>query len=80
MSDIITLDITEPNKEYIIKQFNGGRGFINRIESLGLHINQIIEKKAGSFLGGPIVVKTGHLSIAIGRGMARKIAVEKVLK
>lgn len=55
----------------------GGKGIISRLAGMGIGIGQIVEvvKNEGR---GPVIVKVGESKVAIGRGMASKIVVEKV--
>lgn len=49
-----------------------------RLLSLGLHKNDIIELDSRGILGGPVLIKdkTSDTSVAVGRGIAKKILVE----
>ena len=55
----------------------GGKGIISRLAGMGIGIGQIVEvvKNEGR---GPVIVKVGESKVAIGRGMALKIVVERV--
>ena len=63
-----------------IVDFEGGHGVRRRLLSLGFHKNDIIELDSKSILGGPILVRdlTSDTSVALGRGIAKKIMVEIV--
>ncbi|MGB9668631.1 MAG: FeoA family protein [Thermosulfidibacteraceae bacterium] len=54
-----------------------GKGVVARLTGMGLRIGQVAEivRNAGS---GPIIVRVGETSIAIGRGIASKIVVEPI--
>ena len=56
----------------------GGYGVRRRLLSLGFHKNDLIELDSRSILGGPLLIKnlTSDTSVALGRGIARKIIVE----
>ena len=63
----------------IVKIF-GFHGVRRRLFALGFHINDIIELDSQSIFRGPILVRnlTLDTSVALGRGIARKIMVEIV--
>jgi Fe2+ transport system protein FeoA len=54
----------------------GGRGMIRRLEPLGIRPGQRIKKASQSFMRGPVTVRVGNASVAIGFGMATRIQVE----
>lgn len=54
-----------------------GKGVINRLRAMGIGMGQVVEVLHNPGIG-PILVKVGESRIAIGRGMASKILVEKV--
>lgn len=58
----------------------GGHGVRRRLFALGFHKNDIIELDSRSILRGPILVRnlTIDTSVALGRGVARKIMVEVI--
>ena len=58
----------------------GGHGVRRRLFALGFHKNDIIELDSRSILRGPVLVRnlTIDTSVALGRGVARKIMVEVI--
>ena len=54
----------------------GGMGFRQRLENLGIRKGVMIKKAKGMSAYGPIVVKVGSAQIALGRGMASKVIIE----
>ena len=65
------------DKPLRIVQFLGGHGVRRKLMSLGIHVGDIIEVDSRSLLGGPVLIRslTNNITIAIGRGIARKILV-----
>ncbi len=63
-----------------IKDIQGGHGVRRRLFTLGFHKEDIVELDSRSILRGPVVIKniTTDTSVAVGRGIAQKILVEKV--
>jgi Fe2+ transport system protein FeoA len=59
-----------------IKDVLGGGAIKKRLEDLGLRIGSQIEVVSAQFLRGPVTVKVGNTTLAIGHGMAGKIEVE----
>lgn len=77
---MISLCDAPNNKKLKIVDILGGHGVHRRLLSLGFHRNDIIELDSRSIFRGPILVRdlTSDISIALGRGIARKIMVEIV--
>ena len=63
-----------------IVDISGGHGVRRRLFALGFHKDDIIELDSRSILRGPILVKnlSTDASVALGRGVARKIMVEVI--
>ncbi|MFW5996118.1 MAG: FeoA family protein [Halanaerobiaceae bacterium] len=57
--------------------FNGGRGFRDKIDALGIRPGKKITKISNMMLEGPVTVKVDGSRLAIGRNMAEKIVVKK---
>lgn len=55
----------------------GGWGFRQRLFQLGIHEGDILTVKRSGIWGGPILVEVHGIDIALGRGMAKRILVEK---
>lgn len=77
---MISLCDAPNNKKLKIVDILGGHGVHRRLLSLGFHRNDIIELDSRSIFRGPILVRdlASDTSIALGRGIARKIMVEIV--
>jgi len=60
-----------------IKSFRGGLGIQRRMSSLGIITGKRVKIVSAHPLMGPIVVRIDNMKIAIGRGMANKVIVEK---
>ena len=54
----------------------GGRGLVNRLNSLGIRPGKRITKVSAMFMRGPVTLQIDRAQVAIGFGMARKILVE----
>ncbi|MBM3296302.1 MAG: ferrous iron transport protein A [Candidatus Aminicenantes bacterium] len=61
-----------------IVSIDGGQGVRQRLFSLGLHIEDVIELQSQAILRGPVLVRNlaSNTSLALGRGVAQKIVVE----
>ena len=55
----------------------GGRGFQNRLRSLGIREGKEISVLVSQPFGGPVVIEIDGRATTIGRGMARAIIVEQ---
>ena len=62
----------------IIISINGGNGFCTRMANLGIRPGKPVTKVSAQLLRGPIQIRIENIQIAIGRGMARKIMVERL--
>lgn len=67
----------ESGESGIIKEIIGGRGVMNRLNSLGIIPGKRITKVSAMFMHGPVVVCIGNTQLALGYGMASKIIVKK---
>ena len=56
-------------------EIRGGGSIKRRLEAIGLRPGVTIEKLSGSLFGGPVVIRIGHMRLAIGHGMASKVMV-----
>ena len=54
----------------------GGRGFVRRLEAMGLRQGKKVTKISSTFLRGPVTFKVNHTQVAVGFGLAQKILVE----
>lgn len=48
------------------------------LQSLGLHVGDIVILKKSSFLGGPVLLEVNGYDVAIGKEIASKIEVEEI--
>lgn len=69
------LDLNEGEKA-IVKRINGGYRLQAQLNNLGIHEDDLIEiKRKARF--GPLLITVHNSNVAIGRGIASKIEVEK---
>ncbi len=74
---MISLIELEQGDKAIIKGFLGGYRFQVQLNNLGIHEGDEVEiKKKGAF--GPLLISVHNSNVAIGRGVASKIMVEKI--
>jgi Fe2+ transport system protein FeoA len=68
------------DKELKIVAINGGHEIKRRLLSLGFHKDHVIALDSKSIMRGPVLVRdiTSNTSVALGRGIARKIMVEVI--
>ena len=67
------------NKEHAkITGFAGQGRFQQKMQSIGIREGKCIEVIAKHPLGGPIVIRVDNITFTLGRGMTRKITVEKI--
>ncbi len=73
---IIDLTQMQPGESGIIAEIQGGRGFMSRIQNMGIRPGKKITKISSHFWRGPQTVEIDNLQVAIGFGMARRIFVK----
>jgi Fe2+ transport system protein FeoA len=75
--DIIPLILLKEGEEGIIQSVLGGLGLIGRLASMGLTSGMRV--KVVRNIGGPLIVTTNGIRIAIGRGQSQKIVVRRLI-
>jgi len=60
-----------------IIRLEGGHGFQRNLQMRGIRTGKVVEILARQPAGGPIVIKIDNMEITLGRGMARKVIVER---
>lgn len=60
----------------IVRQLNGHRSFLAKMESMGIFPGAIIVKKSHSLMRGPVVIEKGTTQLALGYRLAKNIIVE----
>ena len=70
--------LTKIKKDTKVKiiEVNAGKLVALRLSSLGLRPGLLMTKISGFVLRGPVTVKVGQTTLALGHGMAEKILVE----
>ncbi len=65
-----------PGEIGVIVKIAGGRGMVRRLDALGFRPGKRVMKAGAQFFRGPIVVTVDGRQIALGFGMAGRVAVE----
>lgn len=73
---MLLTQIEKGNRVRIVK-FYGGEGFEYKLRQMGLSKGECMYMVRKAPIGGPIIVEVKGRFIAIGRGIANKIEVEK---
>jgi len=60
----------------IVIQILGGRGVANRLAALGIRPGRRITKVSSMVMRGPVTVEVDRAQVAVGYGMASKIAIQ----
>jgi len=73
----MTIDLTQmqPGEAGIVKEIQGGQGFVRKLQSMGVRPEKKITKVSSHFWRGPQTVEVDNMQIAVGFGMAKKIMV-----
>ena len=78
MINHLTLDQIEADQEVRVVKVTGGWGLRQRLNKMGIHTGNNIFVKRSGIIGGPILVHIHGMDVAIGRGMAGKVQVERM--
>lgn len=74
----MTLDQLGFGEQARVIEVHGGRGLRRNLEQMGIHPGDIVSvARAGAFRG-PILVEVHGSQIALGRGVARKVQVQRL--
>jgi len=73
----LTLVETRPGDEVIIGTTKAGRGAARRLWDLGLLPGTKVKNVASHPFRGPILLKVGECTVAVGRNLASRIHVTK---
>ena len=74
---IILLTELGSKRTAVVKEIQGGDEVKSRLESMGIRPGKKITKVSAHFWRGPVTVLVDKTRIAIGHGMAARIAVEE---
>lgn len=66
--------VAEAMRAEVVK-VDGGREVNRRLAQLGIYLGTVLQVKQSAPLGGPILIEAGGTTVAVGRGLARKILV-----
>jgi len=66
-----------PGKTAVVVDFHVGRGMLRKLDALGLRPGKVVRKLGAQFMAGPVTVVVDGRQLAMGRGIARKIAVRE---
>ncbi len=73
-----TLAEAENGGRFRVVSLRGGRGMVVRLNALGIREGVIVTKVSAVPAAGPVTVRVGASTVALGRGVAAKILVEEV--
>ena len=72
----MTLTKLKKGKSAKVVEVAGGKQVSHRLSSLGLRVGVSVSKISDFALKGPVAVKVGSTTIALGHTMAEKVMVE----
>lgn len=76
MSDLeTTLDRRQSGERVTVLRIDGGWGMKQRLNQMGIHINEKITVKRNAIFGGPVLIQINGTEVALGRGMAKHVVV-----
>ena len=75
--ELVPLALVTAGEQVRLARIDAGRGLQGHLASLGLLPGAVFTVASGSS-HGPVVVAVGESRIALGRGMAHKIMVERI--
>jgi ferrous iron transport protein A len=71
------IDLTklEPGESGVVEEIQGGLTAVHKIQNISIRPGKKVKKISSHFMHGPQTVKIGHMQVAMGFGMAKKIFV-----
>lgn len=76
-TDMPRLTEVEKGEQVRIAWINGGNGCISRLNRFGLYPGDLVRILRHAPFNGPILLEVRGMEIALGRGIASKILVER---
>ena len=73
---VVSLIDMKSGETGVVVELQGGFGFIERIQSMGIRVGKKIKKTGAHFWKGPQTILVDNFRVAIGYGMAARILVE----
>lgn len=74
--NVVPLTNVATGREGKVVEFRGGRGMVHRLETRGIRLGHRIKKISDQIMQGPVTIKVGHTTLAIGYGIASRVMVE----
>jgi ferrous iron transport protein A len=74
-SELRTLDTAPDAARAEVVEVHGGPAVVRQLAHVGICVGAILEVRRSAPLGGPVLVEIGGSSVAVGRGVARKVRV-----
>lgn len=74
----MTLADARPGQRLVVEKITAGRGASRRLWDLGILPGAELTVIASHPFRGPILVKAGEASVAVGRGLASHVLVKKM--
>lgn len=78
MNDQLTLDRVRRDMEVRVVGIQGGWGVRQRLNQMGIHPGDRVLVRRSGVMGGPLLIRIHGTEVALGRGMARKVLVERI--
>ena len=72
----LTLDHIKAGQEVKVLEIVAGSSATRQLAQLGIRAGTALIVRRSAPMGGPILVDSGGIMVAIGRGMARKVSVQ----
>jgi ferrous iron transport protein A len=79
-SEAIQLDRAPIDKYMEVVEVPQGRGVARSLAQLGVSVTERLRVRSAAPWGGPVLVEVGGTTVAIGRGLARRIKVRLIRK
>jgi len=72
----LTLEDVALSREATVAEIDGGRRVRSHLNTLGIHVGDIIRVVERAPFRGPVLVEIHGTRVALGRGIARKVKVD----
>jgi ferrous iron transport protein A len=75
-SETFTLDMARHPSRLEVVTVSGGRSAVHQLAELGIAVGTQLAVCGSAPWGGPVLVEVGGSTVAVGRGIARKVVVK----
>ncbi len=75
-AQVTSLDRAQERDAVEVLEVSGPRNVANSLAQLGIRVGEVLRVRRSAPLGGAVLVETRERSVALGRGLARRVKVQ----